>query len=67
MLEGDNNSTIWDWKLSLGDLRDRPGFQNFWDYQCTYGLGLMEYLLWAEDMNMEMGMSTPPVSSKQYR
>ena len=54
MLEGVNQQTFWDWKLSLGELRNRPGFQNTWGYQGTYGLGLMEYLLWAEDMNTEI-------------
>lgn len=54
MLEGDDIDNWWDWKDSLGPLRYRKGFQNTWGYEMTNGLGLMEYLLWAEDMGMEM-------------
>ena len=53
MLEGLTNDTRWDWKDSLGPLRYRPGFQGTWDYQQTHGLGLMEYLEWAEDMGLQ--------------
>ncbi|GAB7365341.1 hypothetical protein MBLNU230_g6421t1 [Neophaeotheca triangularis] len=51
MLEGLTNTTFWNWKDSIGPLRYRPGFQGVWDYQQTHGLGLMEYLEWAEDFN----------------
>ncbi|KAL2759948.1 glycoside hydrolase family 51 protein [Sodiomyces alcalophilus JCM 7366] len=54
MLEGLNNKTWWDWKDTLGPLRYRPGFQGVWDYQQTHGLGLLEYLQWAEDMDLEI-------------
>lgn len=54
MLEGQNNGTYWDWKDTLGPLRYRPGFQGVWGYQQTHGLGIMEYLQWAEDMNLEL-------------
>ncbi|KAL2111019.1 hypothetical protein VUR80DRAFT_376 [Thermomyces stellatus] len=54
MLEGDDVNNWWDWKQSLGPLRNRRGFQNTWGYQMTNGLGLMEYLQMAEDMGMEM-------------
>lgn len=54
MLERDSVDTWWDWKASLGLLRNRTGFQNTWGYRMTNGLGLMEYLLWAEDMGMEL-------------
>ncbi|KAJ4268982.1 hypothetical protein NW762_003053 [Fusarium torreyae] len=54
MLEGNTNKTWWDWKDSLGPLRNRPGFEGVWSYQQTHGLGLMEYLLWAEDMKLEI-------------
>jgi alpha-N-arabinofuranosidase len=58
MLEGLTNTTYWDWKDTLGPLKDRPGFQGVWGYQQTHGLGLMEYLNWAEDFdNMEIGRS----------
>ncbi|KAK5684519.1 hypothetical protein LTS10_004389 [Elasticomyces elasticus] len=54
MLEGLRNDSFWDWKDSLGPLRERPGFQGVWGYQQTHGLGLMEYLEWAEDMGLEI-------------
>lgn len=54
MLEGENNKTWWDWKDTLGPLKDRPGFQGVWGYQQTHGLGMVEYLEWAEDMNLEI-------------
>jgi alpha-N-arabinofuranosidase len=54
MLEGLTNDTRWDWKNSLGPLRERPGFQGVWEYQQTNGLGLMEYLEWAEDMDLQI-------------
>ena len=57
MLEGDNNASYWDWKNTLGPLKDRPGFQGVWGYQQTNGLGLYEYLLWAEDFGMQFGRS----------
>lgn len=54
MLEGLRNDSWWDWKDTLGPLKDRPGFQGVWGYQQTHGLGLMEYLEWSEDMNLEI-------------
>ncbi|PSN70732.1 glycoside hydrolase [Corynespora cassiicola Philippines] len=54
MLEGLTNDTYWDWKDSLGPLKDRPGFQGVWGYQQTHGLGIMEYLEWAEDMDLQI-------------
>lgn len=59
MLEGLTNDTRWDWKDTLGPLRGRPGFQGVWGYQQTHGLGIMEYLEWAEDMNLQVGMLFP--------
>lgn len=55
MLEGNSNATYWDWKNSIGALKDRPGFPGVWGYQQTNGLGLVEYLEWAEDMGLQMG------------
>ena len=54
MLEGDNIENWWDWKETLGPLKNRRGFQNTWGYQMTNGLGLMEYLEYAEDLGAEM-------------
>ncbi|KAI0529778.1 alpha-N-arabinofuranosidase A [Xylaria digitata] len=54
MLEGNRNTSYWDWKDSIGPLKDRPGFSGVWGYQQTHGLGLLEYLEFAEDMGMEL-------------
>ena len=55
MLEGQTNKTYWDWKDTLGPLSERKGFPGVWEYQQTHGLGIVEYLEWAEDMNLEIG------------
>ncbi|KAI6784903.1 uncharacterized protein J7T54_007997 [Emericellopsis cladophorae] len=54
MLEGETNKTYWDWKDTLGPLKDRPGFPGVWGYQQTHGLGLVEYLEWAQDMELDI-------------
>ncbi|KAI1653102.1 glycoside hydrolase family 51 protein [Daldinia decipiens] len=54
MLEGLTNKTWWDWKNTLGPLKNRPGFTGVWGYQQTNGLGLLEYLEFAEDLGMEI-------------
>lgn len=55
MLEGLTLDSWWDWKDTLGPLKDRVGFQGVWGYQQTHGLGMMEYLEWAEDMDLHIG------------
>ncbi|KAK8013914.1 alpha-n-arabinofuranosidase A [Apiospora arundinis] len=54
MLEGNNRNSWWDWKNTLGPLKERPGFSGVWSYQQSNGLGLMEYLELAEDMELEI-------------
>lgn len=54
MLEGSTNTSWWDWKNSIGPLRNRPGFSGVWGYPQTNGLGLLEYLELAEDMNLDI-------------
>ncbi|GAW27044.1 putative alpha-n-arabinofuranosidase a protein [Rosellinia necatrix] len=54
MLEGRTNTSYWNWKDSIGPLKDRPGFAGVWNYQQTHGLGLLEYLQFAEDLGMEL-------------
>ncbi|KAI2465170.1 glycoside hydrolase family 51 protein [Annulohypoxylon bovei var. microspora] len=54
MLEGLTNRTWWDWKNTLGPLKSRPGFTGTWGYQQTNGLGLVEYLEFAEDLGLEV-------------
>ncbi|KAK5129202.1 hypothetical protein LTR08_003752 [Meristemomyces frigidus] len=42
----------WNWTQTIGPLEDRPGFPGAWSYENTNGLGLLEYLLWAQDLGM---------------
>jgi alpha-L-arabinofuranosidase len=42
------------WKTALGDIAERPGHENArWGYWSTDGLGLHEYLQFAEDLGAE--------------
>jgi alpha-N-arabinofuranosidase len=52
-LEGDQIADRFDWKKTIGPLAERPGHMAPWGYRSTDGLGLYEFLLWAEDMNAE--------------
>jgi alpha-N-arabinofuranosidase len=49
-LEGNTFKDRFPWKETLGPLEDRPGHQGTWGYRSSDGLGLMEFLLWCEDM-----------------
>jgi len=52
-LEGDTVETRFDWKKTLGPIEERHGHPCPWGYRSTDGLGLLEFLEWAEDMNAE--------------
>ncbi len=52
-LEGNNLPNRFAWKNTVGPLEDRPGHQSPWGYWSTDGLGLLEYLEWCEDLNMQ--------------
>ena len=52
-LEGDKIATRFPWKQSLGDLATRPGHPGCWSYRSSDGMGLLEFLEWAEDMKAE--------------
>jgi alpha-N-arabinofuranosidase len=56
-LEGDTVSTRWQWNATVGPLANRPGRQGDWGYVNTDGLGLLEYMQWIEDMEMEAIMA----------
>lgn len=64
MLEGLTIDSWWDWKDSLGPLKDRVGFQGVWEYQQTHGLGLLEYLEWAEDTGLHIGGQSPSTTTR---
>jgi alpha-L-arabinofuranosidase len=52
-VEGNLPPYWWNWTLTIGPLVDRPGYPGTWDYENTNGLGLIEYMLWAQDLKME--------------
>ena len=52
-LEGNDFRNRFDWKKTVGDPDLRPGHQSPWGYRSTDGLGLLEFLTWAEDVGAE--------------
>jgi alpha-N-arabinofuranosidase len=52
-LEGDTIPERFDWKKTIGDTAQRPGHNSPWKYWSTDGMGLLEFLNWCEDLNME--------------
>jgi alpha-N-arabinofuranosidase len=52
-LEGDHISERFDWKKTIGPLIDRAGHRSPWNYHSTDGMGLLEFLNWCQDLNMQ--------------
>ncbi len=52
-LEGNTFDERFDWKKTLGPITDRPGHKSPWGYQSTDGMGLLEFLVWTEEMHAE--------------
>jgi alpha-N-arabinofuranosidase len=53
-LQGRTLATRFPWKKTLGDLAERPGhLDDSWNYRSSDGMGLLEYLEWCEDLNMQ--------------
>jgi alpha-N-arabinofuranosidase len=52
-VEGDTVETRFDWKKTIGPVEERPGHASCWGYRSTDGFGLLEFLDWCEDLNME--------------
>ncbi len=52
-LEGGHIETRFDWKKMIGPLVDRPTHPTTWSYHSSDGMGLLEFLLWCEDLHME--------------
>jgi hypothetical protein len=51
-LEGETVATRFDWRQTIGPLRDRPGhFDSAWDYWSQDGMGLLEYLELAQQLH----------------
>jgi alpha-N-arabinofuranosidase len=51
-LEGDHIKERFDWKKTIGPLVDRPTHRSPWNYQSSDGMGLLEFLGWCEDLDM---------------
>ncbi|CAN7735641.1 alpha-L-arabinofuranosidase C-terminal domain-containing protein [Duganella sp. LjRoot269] len=52
-LEGGSVGTRFKWKETLGPIEQRPGHPGTWGYRSSDGMGLLEFLLWCEDMKAE--------------
>lgn len=52
-LEGSDFANRFNWKATIGPLEERVGHMSPWGYRSTDGVGLLEFLNWCEDLNME--------------
>lgn len=52
-LEGPKITDAFPWKETLGPIEGRPGHNGSWGYRASDGMGLLEFLKWAQDMNAE--------------
>ncbi|MGD0253039.1 MAG: alpha-L-arabinofuranosidase C-terminal domain-containing protein [Verrucomicrobiota bacterium] len=52
-VEGNTISERFNWKETIGDVSQRPGHRSPWGYWSTDGFGLLEFLEWCEDLNMQ--------------
>jgi len=52
-IEGSNFANRFNWKAMIGPWEDRPGHLSPWGYQSSDGMGLLEFLEWCEELNME--------------
>jgi len=53
-LEGNTIQTRFDWKKTIGDVAHRPGhMDDAWRYWSSDGMGLLDFLDWCEDLNMQ--------------
>jgi len=52
-LEGEHIPDRFNWKKTIGPLVDRPTHASPWRYTSSDGMGLLEFLEWCEDLNMQ--------------
>jgi alpha-N-arabinofuranosidase len=52
-LEGDHIPDRYDWKKTIGPWVDRPTHPSPWRYRSSDGMGLLEFMLWCEDLKIE--------------
>lgn len=48
--DGQDRQRTYQWKETIGPVEERPTNWNFWGYNQSYGIGYLEYLMWAEDL-----------------
>ena len=53
-LEGPLITDAFPWKTTLGPLENRPGHKGSWGYRASDGLGLLEFLIWCENMEANL-------------
>ncbi len=53
VVHGDGLSNIYDWKGSIGPVKDRKPIRNIWGYHQSRRLGYYEFFQMCEDMGME--------------
>lgn len=56
-VEGNAAPYWWNWTQTIGPLEDRPGYPGTWGYENTDGLGLIEYMEWADDLGMDVSLA----------
>lgn len=52
-LEGRTVDQRFEWKNTIGPVEQRAGHESPWGYWSTDGLGMLEYLEWCEDLNIQ--------------
>lgn len=52
-VEGNRFSERFNWRNTVGSPDDRPGHPSPWGYWSTDGMGLLEFMQWAEDVGAE--------------
>lgn len=52
-LDPNARNGIYNWKLTVGEVENRPGRRNNWGYHQTMGLGFFEYFQFCEDIGCE--------------
>jgi alpha-N-arabinofuranosidase len=52
-LEGPDFASAFPWKTTLGPIENRPGHKGSWGYRPTDGMGLLEFLMWCEEIGAE--------------
>ena len=52
-LEGPSYENRFNWKATIGPLEQRPTHMSPWRYRSSDGMGMLEFLEWAEDLGAE--------------